>query len=770
MNKKENYHDKFIDFDFYDDEKLLSELVEDNLKTFSELPKKFTTTQPISSFQGGKIVDKDINIPTFQDLKNDKSKLIGATTSTIKGAAKTKKSDEKVTKAKAEDKKTKPKDESKVEPKVEEKSAVMSEYEKYKFDKLQAKYSVLDENGFKFMESQSTDSYIFFKNVSAATDVKGERFEEDQIGAIDGKVSAIGTNEFLVCDKSATSGKDLLMESYNAGNGLTRLYQNTKSNLVAQHPNYMNEINFMATAPVKNVANTPFDKYIEFALTSNYLTKFIRPLVYRRKDLKLVTKGSECKEHISLIKLPKEITWLVNHIQLYFSQVKEQLSLNNETGFYMMNVEVEKDGKKLNIEFPVMCKHIYMTYDGRSLDEISEECSKAGVCKFCGDSLVSSGIDDTTQLPPTITDMIYKLIDVFDGDVSDQDYFIKIFNNFSKVVNTIVKTDDQNYESKASATASLYAYKIIQDAISKNIIEPSSAANVLKKISDNCSVIGWDVNKMNEIIAKGIFQDTSDFIQVLRNEVKTKISGLSLDDIFSLSIDDIKTLKTEHKLELLRQILNDERYQTILLDSIAKLKDMLQKDKRINVDATDFDKFDSFEKIVKTWCPVNIIHKFASGTCSHCGIKENFKNVDVIYKKFEKQFINDFDLKTENKFNLSSKVDVIDITKLIAECKDIQTYFMKKLDLSNKEYQDFLKAVPSVRRILLNTLEILFAHTNKPLNTLKMEEILALVIYVDKHNMSETLLPSLSLMNQSVDDLMSACDNYDYEDIDSDDE
>lgn len=774
MNKKENYHDKFIDYDFYDDEKLLSELVEDNLKTL------FPT-----ALKGGKIVEKEIKIPTYDDLQTNET-IIGAVSEKVdvKKASATKKpakdtekktAEKKVEKKSAEKKSDKT---EKVEKKTAEKKSDKTEkaeekplslFEQRRLERLQAHHPVFDENGFKFVMSKEDESYVIFKN-TATGDKSGERFEEDQIGAIDGRVVAIGTNEFLVKvpESKDTIARDVLMESYSAGTKNVKWYQDTKSNAVSQHPNYLNEINYMTTQPVKGVANTPFDKYIRFALTSNSLMKFLRPLVYRRKDLKLVTKGSQCKEFTNLIRLPKETMWLVNHIQLYFAQVKDQLKLNEATGYYIMSVEVENS--KEPVEFPVMCKHIYMTYNGSSLDEISEECSKGGVCKFCGDTLVSVGIDDTTQLPSIVTDLIYRLIDLFEGDVSDQDYFIKIFNNFAKVVNKIVKTDDPNYESKSSATAALYAYKIVQDALSKNIVEQTSTNTIMKKILDNCSLVGWDTTKMNEIISKGIFQDTSDFIQVLRNVSTKKVDGLSLDDVFALSADEIKTLKTEDKLEMLRQVLNDENYQTILLDTITKIKEQHSNDTRIEVESTDFDKFDSFEKIVKTWCPEGIQHKFASGVCKHCGIKENMSNAEAVYKKYEKTFINDFDLKTENKFSMKSKVETTDITKIISEFKDIQSYFMKKLDLSNKDYQEFLAAAPSIRRILLNTLGVLFTHPNKPLEKLDMKEILALVAYVDKNNMSDTILASLSLMNQSVDDLLSACDNYDYDDYDSDDE
>ena len=208
----------------------------------------------------------------------------------------------------------------------------------------------------------------------------------------------------------------------------------------------------------------------------------------------------------------------------------------------------------------------------------------------------------------------------------------------------------------------------------------------------------------------------------------------------------------------------------ILLDSIVMIKNSISKDTRLDFELTDFDKFDMFSKIIKTWCPVNIHHKYEKGICLHCNIKENLSNIEQIYKKFEKQFINDFDLKTENKFNITSKEEIINIDKIINECKDIQNYFMKRLNLSNQEYKDFLKAAPSIRRIILNTLEVLFNHTNKPLEDLTIEELLSIVVYADKNNMSETLIPSLSLMNQTVDDLISACDNYDYSDYDSDDD
>lgn len=728
MIKKENYHNKFLNDNLNDeDERMLSEYIMDNEFMFSK-----------KGMTGGKIINKDIKIPTYHDLTSN-NKIIGAGS---------------ISETKLEINKSTMKQ--------------LSPYEKHKIEKMKAKLVVLNEIGVKFMESVNTDGYITF--TSSSTSSKSSHFDDDQIGAVDGKIVTIGTNEFLKLTDTIPA-KDILMESYNAGNSSIKLYQNTKSNIISQHPNYINEINYMTTQPIKNVANTPFDTYIRFALTSNYLNKFIKPLVYRRKDLKLVTKGSECKDFINLIKLPKETAWLINHIQLYFQQVRDNLVLNENTGYYIMNVSIENnDGKTVNVEFPVMCKHIFMTYDGRSLDEISEECSRAGICKYCGDSLVSSAIDDTTQLPPVVTDLIYKLIDLFNGDVSDQDYFIKIFNNFSKIINKFVKTDDINYTDKASAAAALYAYKIVQDALKKGYINELSTNTIMKKILENSSLIGWDINKMDELINRGIIQDTTDFINVLKNDTKIRIEGLTLDDVFKMSTEDIKKLKDENKLELLRQVLNDENYQTILLNTSTEIKDLSAKDLPINVEPTDYEKTESFTKIVKTWCPENVYHDFKSGTCSKCGIKENLSNIETIYKKYEKQFINNFDFKTENKFSIASKIEIINIDSLISQNKDIQTYFMKKLNLSNKDYQDFIKSICGIKRIIINTLEILLGHTNKPLDKLKIEELLSLVVYVDKNGLSDTLVYSLSLVKYSVDEFITSCSNYDYEDIDSDDE
>lgn len=789
MNKNEKYHDKFIEDDFYGDENLLSELIEDNIKTFSQ-HEQYNQT-------GGKIIEKEFKVPTYNDIlksKKTKSTKLNKSNKQNKSSGGVVK-DTKIKDINLNDENNKIDDEDIISQNNSD-TKELSFYEKYKLEKMQSKQPIFDENGFKFVESQNTNSYILFKRyeqnktskdksdsenkTSQNDEISSEdkQFEEDQIGSIDGKISTIGTNGFLKKvekiyssnDEIITDAKDILMETYNAGSKNIKLYQDTKSNLVSIHPNYKNEINYMTTSPIKNTSNTPFDKYIRFALTSNYLKKFIKPLVYKRKDLKLVIDSSECKNYINLIKLPKETIWLVNHIQLYFKQVKDQLKLNEDTGYYMMNIEIEKDNSKTNVEFPVMCKHLYMTYDDKSLDEISEECSRSGICKFCGDTLVSVGIDDTTQLPSSITDIIYRLIDLFDGDVSDQDYFLKIFNNFSKIVNKIVKLDDNNYEDRATAIASLYTFKIIQDAISEHFINSNDTNIIMKKILDNCAIIGWDLNKMNELVNKGIFQDTTDFIKVLKNDTKIKISGIDIDDVFKMNTEEIQNLKFENKLDLLRQLLNSEYYMDILLDSITMIKNSISKDNRLDFELTDFDKFNMFSKIIKTWCPVNIYHEYKNGICSHCEIKENLKNIEQIYKKFEKQFINDFDLKTENKFNITSKEEIINIDKIINECKDIQNYFMRRLNLSNQEYQDFLKAAPSIRRIILNSLEVIFNHTNKSLEDLTIEELLSIVAYADKNNMSDTLVPSLSLMNQTVDELISACDNYDYDEYDSDDE
>ena len=789
MNKKENYHNKFSNDDLNDDEKILSEYIADNEIMFSK-----------KGMSGGKIINKDIKIPTYRDL-NSNDKIIGAgsetktekSKSTIKQEQESAKqlsetkTDQKSTMKEEQESTIKQKSETKTDQKStmkeEQESTIkqLSPYERHKIEKMKAKPVVLNETGVKFMESVNSDGYLTFvssslsskssKSSQSSQSSQSSHFEDDQIGAVDGKIVTIGTNEFLKLTDTVPA-KDILMESYNAGNSSIKLYQNTKSNIISQHPNYKNEINYMSTQPIKNVANTPFDTYIRFALTSNYLNKFMKPLVYRRKDLKLVTKGSECKDYINLIKLPKETAWLINHIQLYFQQVKNDLVLNENTGYYMMNVSIEdkEEGKTINVEFPVMCKHIFMTYDGRSLDEISEECSRAGICKYCGDSLVSSAIDDTTQLPPVVTDLIYKLIDLFDGDVSDQDYFIRIFNNFSKIVNKFVKTDDTNYINKASATAALYTYKIVKDALKKGLINELSTGVIMKKILENSSLIGWDINKMDELINRGIIQDTTDFINVLKNDTKIKIEGLTLNDVFKISTEDIKKLKDENKLELLRQVLNDENYQTILLNTSTKIKDLTVKNLPINVESTDYEKTESFAKIVKSWCPENVYHEFKSGTCSKCGIKENLSNVETIYKKYEKKFINNFDFKTENKFSIASKIEIVNVDSLISQNKDIQTYFMKKLDLSNKDYQDFIKSVCGIKRIIINTLEVLLGHTNKPLDKLNIEELLSLVVYVDKNGLSDTLVPSLSLVKYSVDEFITSCGNYDYEDIDSDDD
>jgi hypothetical protein len=121
---------------------------------------------------------------------------------------------------------------------------------------------------------------------------------------------------------------------------------------------------------------------------------------------------SKLKRNFNVMVLPKDVIEMIRHINYYFKDIKNKLVFDDVTGFYLMDVETE-DGKKTKL--PIMCRHIFMTLSGKSLYQISKECCVNGQCKYCGDSMISFADDDSTNIPPSIAELAYRLIECSDS-------------------------------------------------------------------------------------------------------------------------------------------------------------------------------------------------------------------------------------------------------------------------------------------------------------------------------------------------------------------
>ena len=527
-------------------------------------------------------------------------------------------------------------------------------------------------------------------------------------------------------------------------------YQYSKAELIYKNPNlidclhkYLQQTGDHTTSEITDLCACFGETLAMFVKLQKIHSLYIKTKSKYKNENNLWI-DNKLNHKFNIIKLPKYLINIINHINYYFKDIKDELKLNEKTGFYNIIYE--------NNEYPLMCKHIYLTLIGKSQYEISTLCCVNSQCKYCGDSMVDYYYDDEDDIPSSIANLVYKLIDLTNSS-DDDGVFRTIFIKCTGVVTKFVNKNDKNYDDKASAIVSIYIYKILREAIKQNkIMESSKQVNsLIKLITDYCIAVEWDDQKIESLLNNdNLFSDISNVFEILFQPEKKEIIDDNMETIFEKYSDsELKTLKQKNELfqfnnTLLDLILDDVDFKFIfnLIQAIEVLSTVINETETIfnNENYTQ----ELFEKLIKTYCPENFIHNWTNNKCEYCGVHSDFKKVDKIYEEYKNKFNSNFVLSSANKLTKFKTVEIHkdDIIKKINSVKEneIRDYIIKRLNISENEYntinQRMFEVVPYMQSYILNKLSL----PKNILNDFSKEEILRLYIFIDKNCADDSTL------------------------------
>lgn len=567
------------------------------------------------------------------------------------------------------------------------------------------------------------------------------------------------TNDEIVWYPNILNKKyvDIIGEVNNALNAHHSFlsYQDFKSILIAKYPNLIDEINYFIQQPTDKTPSKNGDWFAKFIDSYAMFFKYqlVRSHTNDNKVLEVkntTLNKSKTKRNFNVIVLPKDVIEIIRHINYYFKDIKNKLTLDNKTGFYLLDVQTD-EGKQTKL--PIMCRHVFMTLSGKSLYQISKECCLNGQCKYCGDSMISFVDDDATNIPPAIAELTYRLIECSDA-ADDDGTFLVIYNIFTSVIYSFVQQDDPNYDNKAVAIVSLYVYKIINELIRNNVVDKtiSNVKKLIAIIADNCSVVGWDESKMEKLLQNtNLFNNIDLFVKLLSgNQDKILDLGDNLKKTFdSTSSTEVKKLSENNEIHTFNTINEISILDDVNFDFIQNIIDELKnefktKNKPSDIYGTAINTLELFEKISKKYCPANYIHDFEKGECKYCGLKSDGSNAKKVYEKYEREFNQKFELNPINKLSKFKefKSDIDPIKKGLETIKegDIKNYIKTKLNLNEDEYKKVNNYVYEVINDIVSVISNYTYVSTDKIWKLKMDEILRVYLYLDKIEIAPGLM------------------------------
>ena len=663
---------------------------------------------------------------------------------------------------------------------VSEKDNIKFQMNKISDFRTKCFYADFDEREFNFIESLNSNPY-YNVEFSKTPQNKDIRIEEPEINV--SKNFVLKPTDYVIQDNKKFKNienrnlnelidKNYIIDPKAEYNHLLHSYHNklvyytSKAKLVSNNINFDKSVKFYVSQPSSSIIYDSFKFVSEFIETTANFRRhadFLKPLIPEVKDYKLKTNdlnisNDKVKINYNLFTIPREIIEIINHINYYFNDVKEDLKYNEETGHYEMDVKNFKNNQSQKI--PIMCKHVYMTLSGESLYKISAECSVKGNCKYCGCSLESLSFEDTTTLPRTVAEYIYTLMSAYGCSTEDGTVFIYIYNAVAELISKMVSHDVKDFDDKATGVAALFCINVI-----KNHPPILRTSGFLMTLSEALATVGFDDIKVENTLKSGVFGDTQNIYDAM---TKVDVSlNYNFDEVFnSYATDEVKKLKKEHKMNEFNALIKQSRIDDLKIDEIVeniKVKNVedfeKDKDSDENIEKTISSNISTFEDYIKNCCPETYgdNHEWKGETCIKCGINKNMKNLNEVYQKYFEKFGMDYILEVINTVKMP-KFETPDITKILNEdFEKTKKIVMKQLNLTELNFEKLRKNIISQKSIIIPTLKV-WTHTDK--NEWTVEEILNVIVAINNSELWNML---------DYSDTIFIYDILDDEDIDADD-
>ena len=510
------------------------------------------------------------------------------------------------------------------------------------------------------------------------------------------------------------------------------MYNTFKANLINMNQKYAKEINKFIAHPFMNNLNIKVSEVLVETLAN------IRRKVndkYYSSSKKGITIASNLKskfDKYKVIKLPKEIMYIIKHLSECFEEIKPKLKMNDKTHFYEMSISTELGEQIL----PIMCKHVYMVLNGENLYTISLECSDNGKCIYCGDALSSISFEDTTTLPTQIAELTYLLLELYGCDTSEnQNSFLYIYNIIASLIPKFTTKDDVNFETKAQGVAALFCFNII-----KSIPPVGNTNRIIKLITDIFILNKFDESKVEKILKSGILGDPNGIMRTLIN--KTDMYYYDIDIIFSYATEKIKELKEQGKMSEFNDLYL--KLQTLLTKRDYALPDTKTKYKFIvnytTLETNLKNKIELFKVYISKYCPAEgkLKHEFNKNICSNCGVDFNFKNIEEIYKKYIKSFTSKYNLKADIKMK-PVHVQGFDLKNALKiSNEDAKNKIKSHFNLNDIQFNELKQNVVYELPIILPTIK---SWTHIFNYDFKVDDILKIIVFINNKELYTVIQP-----------------------------
>ena len=378
---------------------------------------------------------------------------------------------------------------------------------------------------------------------------------------------------------------------------------------------YFNEFNYRATLPTYKTAT----KYQQYKLDT---------------------------DKYEIVKFSRDINEKFRHMEEHFDELKELLKYNPETGFYTYD------------NIPILCRHVYMLYDNKSLQEMAAECYSDGHCKYCGTSMMNYGDLLYDDVPLAVQSLLLSFTQSFENDIDSNGLYYKLYGLLTKILRD--NKDKLNKDSTSLAFAGLFILKILKECASTDIkFDQKKIAKILDKIRDYTTQMGWTPQQIDATIANNPMLKSLDGISELLKAFQFHVDTDTIFSTYLSSIlDDKRSPNDEaHSKSIFAQIFNkgqqaidayNAKYNELLLKRwqynydpvIGGINDIDNASDALNIKNTvERNGIDFFKRICKHYCPAAIEqgscdHKFNGDVCSLCGLKKDCSNAEAVYKKY----------------------------------------------------------------------------------------------------------------------------------------
>lgn len=285
----------------------------------------------------------------------------------------------------------------------------------------------------------------------------------------------------------------------------------------------------------------------------------------------------------------------------------------------------------------ILCKHLYMLYDGKGGKEIFRECGDGiGSCKFCGESLPTDVYASDDTLSSEEMAIVFDFIDIIN---SKQDS-LYLFHIIAAAVCKSIQALEMETDERTTAFTCLYLYRLFCD-LDEFRNRMKASARFIERLTKEFTEIGWSKSDISATIGNdAVFVDYLPTLEIIRQGFATQ----EVDDgeiLLSVLYYD----KTNPMIKIYEQdnsVFGDLN-KVIRLKSLDRQLDVWRVEDSIKTPKFVYEGFYSVSQALKffrQWadlmCPCGGFHKLP---CKQCGLDKGMENLDEVMEKLGEKVI-----------------------------------------------------------------------------------------------------------------------------------